>query len=97
MDLVLSLVSPVSGYASDPYITVWQLAFNCPSAVSEITSKWTGTLKIKHFQNNKTAKEKAVLDFASDNTEPYNKSFLMSELKAALKKSNETAAGPDGI
>ncbi|GFS23280.1 RNA-directed DNA polymerase from mobile element jockey [Elysia marginata] len=51
----------------------------------------------RHFQKYKTAKEKAVVDFSSDNTEPYNKPFMMSELKAALKKSNETAAGPDGI
>ncbi|GFS17702.1 RNA-directed DNA polymerase from mobile element jockey [Elysia marginata] len=51
----------------------------------------------RHFQKIKTTKEKAVLDFASDNTESYNKPFLMSGLKAPLKKSNETAAGPDGI
>ncbi|GFS02376.1 RNA-directed DNA polymerase from mobile element jockey [Elysia marginata] len=51
----------------------------------------------RHFQKIKATKEKAVVDFSSDNTEPYNKPFLMSELKAALKKSNETAAGPHGI
>ena len=36
-------------------------------------------------------------NFFSDNTENSNKSFLLNELKDALNKSNETAAGPDGL
>ncbi|GFS13221.1 hypothetical protein ElyMa_004878300 [Elysia marginata] len=38
-------------YASAPYITVWQHAFNCPKRCSDITSKLTGTLKFKQTTN----------------------------------------------
>ena len=49
------------------------------------------------FQKLKSTKEKQTLNFTSDNSEPYNKPFLLSELQASLKKSNQSAAGPDGI
>ena len=51
----------------------------------------------KSFQKTKNTKEKTNLDFSSQQNEPYNRPFVISELKTALNKSNESAAGPDGI
>ena len=51
----------------------------------------------KSFQKTKDRKERNPPNFFSDNTENYNKPFLLNELKDALNKSNETAAGPDGL
>ena len=49
------------------------------------------------FQKIKDRKERNPPNFFSDNSENYNKPFLLNELKDALNKSNETAAGPDGL
>ena len=49
------------------------------------------------FQKIKDRKERTPPNFFSDNSENYNKPFLLNELKDALNKSNETAAGPDGL
>ena len=51
----------------------------------------------KPFKKNKDRKEQNPPNFFSDNTENYNKPFLLNELKDAFNKSNETAAGPDGL
>lgn len=51
----------------------------------------------KSFQKLKNTKEKKPLNFSSQENEPYNRPLTMSELKTALKKSNTSAAGPDGI
>ena len=53
----------------------------------------------KSFQKIKDRKERTPPppNFFSDNMENYNKPFLLNELKDALNKSNETAAGPDGL
>ena len=45
----------------------------------------------------KIVKERENLNFLSLNTEKYNLSFKMSELKDSLYKCNDTAAGPDDI
>ena len=49
------------------------------------------------FQKIKTQKEKHPLNFNSDNSEPYNRLFSLGELRASLKRSNNSAAGPDRI
>ena len=51
----------------------------------------------KSFQKIKHHIEQNPPNFSSDNSENYNKPFLINELKHALKKSNETAASPDGL
>ena len=51
----------------------------------------------KNFQKIKQTKEKTKINFSSDNCENYNKPFTILELKDSLKKSNQSAAGPDGI
>ena len=38
-----------------------------------------------------------MLNFQSDNTENYNKSFTLSELEGAIQKSHNTTIGPDDI
>ena len=38
-----------------------------------------------------------ILLATSDNSEEYNLSFLLLELKYALQKSNDSAVGPDAI
>ena len=43
----------------------------------------------KSFQKTKDRKERNPPNFFSDNTENYNKPFLLNELKGALNKSNE--------
>ena len=50
-------------------------------------------LKIKK----KNCKEQNLPNFSSDNSESYNQPFLLNDLKDALNKSIQTAAGPDGI
>ncbi|GFO46828.1 RNA-directed DNA polymerase from mobile element jockey [Plakobranchus ocellatus] len=51
----------------------------------------------KNSQQTKQRAEKVHLNFSSDNNEPYNNPLLMSELKNSIVKSNESAAGPDGV
>ncbi|GFO44988.1 ribonuclease hi [Plakobranchus ocellatus] len=51
----------------------------------------------KNFQQTKQRAEKQNLNFASENNEPYNNPFIMAELKSSVNKSNESAAGPDGV
>ncbi|GFO10696.1 RNA-directed DNA polymerase from mobile element jockey [Plakobranchus ocellatus] len=51
----------------------------------------------KNFQQTKQRAEKQNLNFSSENNEPYNNPFLMAELKNSIVKSNESAAGPDGV
>ena len=49
------------------------------------------------FQRVKASKEAKACNFDSDESEPYNKKFTISELKQALQKSNNSSAGLDGI
>ena len=49
------------------------------------------------FNKTKERKERKPPNFFSDNTESYNKPFLLNELKDALNKSIETEAGSDGL
>ncbi|GFO49476.1 RNA-directed DNA polymerase from mobile element jockey [Plakobranchus ocellatus] len=51
----------------------------------------------KNFQQTKQRAEKVHLNFSSDNNEPYNNPLFMLELKNSIIKSNESAAGPDGV
>ena len=50
-----------------------------------------------HFQKVKAAKESKPCNFTSDQAELYNLPFSMSELKQALQKCNDSAAGLDSI
>ena len=49
------------------------------------------------FQKYKDKAEKEHLDFDTDNSENYNVPFTITELCDALKKSHDTATGPDEI
>ena len=49
------------------------------------------------FHKYKATKEKQKLNFQSDNTENYNKSFTLSELQEAIQKSHNTTVGPDDV
>ena len=49
------------------------------------------------FHKYKAPKEKQKLNFQSDNTKNYNKSFTLSELQEAIQKSHNTTVGPDDI
>ena len=49
------------------------------------------------FQRHKTEFEKTNLKFDSDNDEIYNSPFSLTELKEALLKSNDSAAGIDEV
>ena len=49
------------------------------------------------FKNIKQQKEKRNLKFSSDNSETYNQSFSLSELKDALSKAHDSSPGPDDI
>ena len=51
----------------------------------------------KSFPKTKHHKEKNPPNFSSDNSENYNKNLSTKRIKTCLKKSNEMAAGPDGI
>ena len=52
---------------------------------------------LKNLKNIKQQKEKRNLKFSSDNTELYNQSFSLSELKDALSKAVDSSPGPDDI
>ena len=49
------------------------------------------------FRRYQLAQEKLPLNFSSNNQECYNQVFSMQELKDALRKSNNSATGPDEI
>ena len=49
------------------------------------------------FKDVKTHSERRRLDFRSEGKEDYNVPFSMFELKEALKKSKDSAVGPDNI
>ena len=49
------------------------------------------------FQKIKSQSERRRLDFRSEGKEDYNVPFSLSELKEALKKSKDSAVGPDNI
>ncbi|GFN92454.1 LINE-1 retrotransposable element orf2 protein [Plakobranchus ocellatus] len=63
--------------------------------LSQITPAQKTILKIFN-KPNKELKNKIEI-FSSENIEPYNNPFLMTELKNSIVKSNESAAGPDGV
>ena len=49
------------------------------------------------LKNIKQQKEKRNLKFPSDNSETYNQSFSLSELRDALPKAHDSSPGPDDI
>ena len=49
------------------------------------------------FQRIKNRQERHPLIFQSDNTEPYNQTFSIDELRTALGNAHDTAPGPDQI
>ena len=51
----------------------------------------------RQFQKDQVNDEKEHLDFDVDNSENYNVQFTIRELCGALKKSHDTATGPDEI
>ena len=51
----------------------------------------------QEFRRYKVAKETNRINFTSDNNESYNCNFSMDELKKAINKSNDSAAGPDDM
>ena len=51
----------------------------------------------RKFKTIKQQKEKRNLKFSSDNSETYNQSFSLSELKHALSKAHDSSPGPDDI
>ena len=51
----------------------------------------------KTFQNIKKNAEKTKLNFKSNNLEDYNQPFSLSELTDCIRKSHNTAVGPDEI
>ena len=55
------------------------------------------TTYTQKFKNIKQQKEKRNLKFSSDNSETYNQSFSLSELKDALSKAHDSSPGPDDI
>ena len=51
----------------------------------------------KSFQITKSNKEKFIIKFQSKNTESYNQSFSIAELKESLSKAHNASVGPDKI
>ena len=49
------------------------------------------------FHKYKTTKEKQKLNFQSDHTKNYNKSFTLSELQEAIQKPLNITVGPDDV
>ena len=51
----------------------------------------------EEFKKLKSAKEKSPINFASQNTESYNKPLTVEELEVVLGKSKDSTTGPDEI
>ena len=51
----------------------------------------------REFKSIKDKAERQPIDFDSDNREPYNDLFTMTELTTAINGTNDTAPGPDKI
>ena len=51
----------------------------------------------EEFKKFKSAKEKSPINFASQNTESYNKPLTVEELEVVLGKSKDSTTGPDEI
>ena len=51
----------------------------------------------RRFENLKRQREAMELDFTSENAETYNDNITRREVNAALKKSGNSAPGPDGV
>ena len=49
------------------------------------------------FQAIKEQKERVKIDFTADNTEVYNKTFRLRDLRRSIMKAKPRAPGPDGI
>ena len=52
---------------------------------------------LKKFKPHKIKAEHTALNFNTNNMEDYNAPFKMGELVDSLKKSHDTAVGPDDI
>ena len=64
---------------------------------STLEKNSSGVRQSETFNTHKVELEKVKLHFQSDNTENYNVSFSMIELKEALLKSNDSAPGDDQV
>ena len=49
----------------------------------------------REFRSIKDRAERQYLNFDSDNREPYNNLFTMTELTTTINSTNDTAPGPD--
>ena len=67
---------------------------NLADVFSKNSSSENYTPKLKNI---KQQKEKRNLKFSSDNSEIYNRSFSLSELKDAHSKAHDSSPGPDDI
>ncbi|GFO13177.1 RNA-directed DNA polymerase from mobile element jockey [Plakobranchus ocellatus] len=63
----------------------------------EMVEELSGVTHARRIKQTKQRAEKGHLNFSSEDGEPYNNPQLMSELKNYIVKSNESAAGPDGV
>ena len=67
------------------------------SIASTISHNSSADHYLERFRWFKAHQERRPVDFPSDNSEPYNMPFSMSELHNALKKAHDSAAGPDNV
>ena len=49
------------------------------------------------FQQYETTVEQTTIEFASDNTETYNRAFTCQEMQRSLSRTRNTAPGEDGV
>ena len=61
---------------------------------SEVSS---GENYSQDFQQYKTTVEQTPIEFASDNTETYNRPFACQKMQRSLSRTRNTAPGEDGV
>ena len=76
------------------YSTVPEIVNRLAQTFSDVSSNANYS---PEFQTHKAAKERLALDFSSDNTEPYNKLFTITDLEYNLAKVKNTTPGKDSI
>ena len=76
------------------YTSISDIADNLAQTFSRVSNDQNYS---NHFMRYKTQSESQVIDFTSDNTEPYNKSFTLDELNYCLSNTKDTSPGEDQI
>jgi len=78
-------------------VTIEQPNAIANSIASTVSHNSSSNHYTDRFRRYKAHQEQRPIDFTSDNREPYNLPFSLSELQTAIHKAHDSAAGPDNV